>query len=189
MAGHKWRIRVLASISQPGVKTIMIFGEYWPVFLQLIREPFQHTESIWGIVPLYFSWVLNELTSSKASYTTAINTGFSFIWAATHWAYQYSLLFEPKNQNPIQLLLALNAVVTLLVFGIGCIALVSGIRRKYPRFCGFLGHSRFSCYFMIAIFPIQSNYLHWTWDRLIAIGIFGIPLWFLLHFGLMPVRR
>jgi hypothetical protein len=41
---------------------------------------------------------------------------------------------------------------------------------------------------MIAIFPIQSHYLEWTWERLIAIILFAVPIWLLLHFGLMPVR-
>jgi hypothetical protein len=46
-----------------------------------------------------------------------------------------------------------------------------------------------SNYFMIAIFPIQANYLIWSWDRLAAIALFAAPAWFLLHFGLMPMRK
>jgi len=42
---------------------------------------------------------------------------------------------------------------------------------------------------MIAIFPIQARYLEWTEARLIAIVIFAIPVWLLLHFGLMPLRN
>jgi hypothetical protein len=42
---------------------------------------------------------------------------------------------------------------------------------------------------MIAIFPIQSGYLDWTWERLIAIGIFALPIWLVMHFGLAPLRR
>jgi hypothetical protein len=80
---------------------------YWATFVELIRIPFAHVELIWGIVPLYFAWALNELTSSKATYRTAI----------------------------------------------------------------------------------QTHALHWTWDRLAAICLFAVPLWFLLHFGLMPVRN
>ena len=62
-------------------------------------------------------------------------------------------------------------------------AATGGLRRRYPRGLAFLGHSRFSAYFMIAIFPIQSNELTWTWERLIAIAIFAVPIWLLLHYA------
>ena len=81
------------------------------------------------------------------------------------------------------------SLVTLLVFVLGALALVSGLRRKYPEYLGFLGHTRFSNYFMITIFPIQTHYLAWTWDRLAAIGLFALPIWAALHFGLIPLRR
>jgi hypothetical protein len=42
---------------------------------------------------------------------------------------------------------------------------------------------------MITIFPIQTHYLAWTWDRLAVIGIFALPIWAVLHFGLMPLRK
>ncbi|HYG34061.1 MAG TPA: hypothetical protein VEC99_04725, partial [Clostridia bacterium] len=79
--------------------------------------------------------------------------------------------------------------VTFLVLVLGLVALVSGLRRRYPKYCSFLGHTRFSNYFMIAIFPIQAHYLMWTWDRLATIIIFAIPVWLVLHFGLMPLRE
>jgi len=55
---------------------------YWATFIELIATPFQHMELVWGIVPLYFGLLLNELTSAKANFRTAIQTGFSFLWAA-----------------------------------------------------------------------------------------------------------
>jgi tripartite-type tricarboxylate transporter receptor subunit TctC len=76
-----------------------------------------------------------------------------------------------------------------VVLATGAVALVSGLRRRYPRHCAFLGHTRFSNYFMIAIFPIQAHYLSWTWDRLAAIILFALPAWLVLHFGLMPMRN
>ena len=44
---------------------------------------------------------------------------------------------------------------------------------------------------MIAIFPIQAHApgMEWTWDRLVAIAFFAVPVWLLLHFGLMPFRK
>ena len=67
-------------------------------------------------------------------------------------------------------------------------ALYSGLRRRYPRYASFLGHTRFSNYFMITLYPIQAHALDWTGRRLAAIAIFAVPIWLVLHFGLMPLR-
>lgn len=83
----------------------------------------------------------------------------------------------------------MNGVVTFLVLALGVVALVSGVHRHYPKFGSFLGHTRFSNYFMITIFPIQAQHLEWSWERLIAIVLFAVPTWLLLHFGLKPLRR
>jgi hypothetical protein len=164
--------------------------EYWPVFIQIIVTPFRHAELVWGIVPLYFGWLLNELTSDKTSFRTAVQTGFGFLWAGAHWTYQYF------GVRPVGALrwdssawLAVNILVTIFVLFIGLAALVSGLRRKYPRYCSFLGHTRFSNYFMITIFPMQSNYLPWSWDRVTAIAIFAVPIWLAFHFGFKPLRK
>jgi hypothetical protein len=81
-----------------------------------------------------------------------------------------------------------NLAVTGLVLVLGAVALYSGLRRRYPRCASFLGHTRFSNYFMITIYPIQAHALEWTWNRLAAIAIFAVPVWLVLHFGLMPFR-
>jgi hypothetical protein len=165
---------------------------YWDVFLELIRTPFQHVELIWGIVPLYFGLLLNELTSGKANFRTAIQTGFSFLWAAAQWLYPY---FRPHATGGRQIewssMPRINLVVTILVIAFGAAALFSGIRRRYPKYGSFLGYTRFSNYFMITIFAIQAHYpdLGWTWDRLVAIAVFAVPIWLILHFGLMPIRK
>lgn len=163
---------------------------YWITFAELIRTPFQHGELIWGIVPLYFGLLLNEMTSTKASFRTAIQTGFSFFWAGAQWLYPY---FRPHAQGLARLelgaMLPVNLFVTFLVMALGTVALISGLRRRYPKYCGFLGHTRFANYFMITIFPMQARVLGWTWDYLIAIALFAVPVWLVLHFGLMPVRN
>src|SRR4051812_19442681 len=67
-----------------------VIAHYWQVFLLILKTPFLHTDLIWGIVPLYFGWLLNEMTSSKASFRTAVQTGFTFVWAAAQWLFQYA---------------------------------------------------------------------------------------------------
>jgi hypothetical protein len=141
-------------------------------------------------VPLYFGWLLNELTSDKTSFRTAIQTGFGLVWAGAHWTYQY---FAARPVGSLKwddnALLAVNILVTLFVWLAGLTALVSGLRRRYPRYCSFLGHARFSNYFMISIFPMQSNYLPWSWARVTAIAAFALPVWLVFHFGLKPLRK
>lgn len=157
-------------------------------FWELIQTPFEHSALIWGIVPLYFGLVLNELSSSKANFSTAIQTGFSFLWAGAQWLWPYfSHQARPPHLSTASL--PANFLVTFLVIGLGGLALVSGIRRKYPKYCSFLGYTRFANYFMITIFPIQAHFLPWTWLRLWAIVFFAVPVWLALTFGLMPIRK
>jgi hypothetical protein len=167
----------------------MIHG-YWATFVELVLTPFEHVAMIWGIVPLYFGLLLNELTSSKANFRTALQTGFSFLWAGAQWLWPY---FTPHAAHgrylELNAMLPVNLLVTFLVISLGAIALVSGIRKKFPRHLSFIGHTRFANYFMIMIFPVQSHRLLWTWMRLEAIILFAVPAWLLLHFGLMPFRK
>jgi len=165
-------------------------SHYWNTFAELISTPFAHIALVWGIVPLYFGLLLNELTSDKANFRTALQTGFSFLWAGAQWLWPY---FKPRGlgvpQIELNAMLPVNLLVTFLVIALGVVALASGIRKKFPKHLHFIGHTRFANYFMIAIFPIQSHCLEWTWERLIAIVLFAVPIWLLLHFGLMPVRN
>src|ERR1041384_7414178 len=132
--------------------------ELWSTFEELIRTPFLHAALIWGIVPLYFGLLLNELTSSKANFRTAIQTGFSFLWAGAQWIWPY--FTHQEDMPPINFsMLPANLLVTFLVIVLGTIALVSGLRKKFPKHLRFIGHTRFANYFTIAIFPIQSHYL------------------------------
>jgi hypothetical protein len=166
-----------------------VLNSYWPIFVRIISVPFQHSELIWAIVPLYFGWILNELTSSKASFRTATQTGFSFLWAGAHWTWLYFHRSIGAPKILVNGFLAVNVFVTICILLLGAIALFSGLRRKYPPGCSFVGHARFANYFMIAMFPMQTNYLPWNWNRIAAICIFAIPIWLLLHFGLKPVRK
>lgn len=161
---------------------------YWETFRELIATPFEHLSLIWGIVPLYFGLLLSELTSNKASFRTAIQTGFSFLWAGAQWLWPY---FAQQRQVVLNWNLPVNLLVTFLVIATGVVALISGIRGKFPKHLRFIGHTRFANYFMITIFPIQAHApgIDWTWDRLVAIALFAVPIWLILHFGLMPVRK
>src|SRR5437867_1214980 len=122
---------------------------YWTTFVELIRTPFEHLALVWGIVPLYFALLVNEMTSAKANFRTAVQTGFSFLWAGAQWLYPY---FKPQGPGvpgvDWKAMLPINLLVTSLVLVLGAVALISGLRRKYAKGCAFLGHTRFGNYFM-----------------------------------------
>jgi hypothetical protein len=162
---------------------------YWTTFVELLVTPFQHVALVWGIVPLYVALLINEMTPSRATFRGALQTGFSFLWAGAQWLYPY-FMREPSGAPEIdwQEMRPVNLTVTCIVIALGVVVMVSGIRRRYPKYCAFLGHTRFANYFMITIYPIQAHYLLWTWDRLVAISLFALPVWLVLHLGLMPVR-
>jgi hypothetical protein len=165
-------------------------SHYWATFAGLIQTPFRQMELIWGIVPLYFALLLGELTSTKANFRTAIQTGFSFLWAGAQWLYPYFRSRGPHGPHlELDAMLPINLLVTFLVVALGLVALISGLRRQFPQYGVFLGHTRFANYFMITIFPMQTHYLPWTWERLIAVVLFAAPVWLVLHFGLMPLRK
>jgi len=168
-----------------------VLSEYFTIFSQLIREPFQHPEMVWGIVPLYFSWAFAELTGEKANFKTAIQTGFNLLWAGAQWTWQHA---QVRSGEEIDLgaLFAVNVIVTGLTIFMGALALYSGLRRRFPKYCSFLGHTRFSSYLTITIFPIQASNRDWAWDFLIAILIFAIPTWLILgalRRALVPMRK
>jgi len=161
----------------------------WATFAELIRVPFTRTELIWGIVPLYVGLLLNETTSARANFRTAIQTGFSFVWAGAHWLFTSLPAPGAGAARPtVWAMPPVSLLVTVLVLALGSLALFCGLRRRFPRHGRFLGHTRFANYFMIAIFPIQANELPWTWERLAAVVIFAPPVWVALHVGLMPLR-
>ncbi|MCC7377031.1 MAG: hypothetical protein IT581_20390 [Verrucomicrobiales bacterium] len=160
-------------------------------FSELLVTPFVHRgslngELIWGIVPLYAGWIANELNSSRASYKTAFNTGCSFVWAGCHWSY---LLYHGGGSGLGRTNHVVSLAVTALVLALGALAIFSAWRRRFPKAGRFLGHSRFANYFTIAIYPMQSAFLAWTWTRLAAVAVFALPVWILAHFALMPWRK
>lgn len=157
--------------------------DYFAIFSELIRKPFQHPELIWGIVPLYFSWAIAELTGEKATFKTAIQTGFNLLWAGAQWTWQYTQAPGAEGRLNLSALFAVNVLVTAVTIVLGALALFSGLRRRFPKYCSFLGHTRFSSYLTISLFPIQANYLKWSWDRLFAILLFALPTWLVLGFA------
>ena len=47
---------------------------YWQTLWVLLETPFNHSSLVWGIVPLYFGWIMNEFASDKRSFNTAMQS-------------------------------------------------------------------------------------------------------------------
>ncbi len=104
---------------------------YWVPFVELVSTPFEHVTLVWGIVPLDFGLLLNERTSAKASFRTAVQTGFSFLWAGAQWLYPYFHSDASRgNRLDIGAMLPVNLFVTVLIILLGGVALISGLRRR-----------------------------------------------------------
>src|SRR5881392_4216001 len=107
---------------------------YWGTFSELVCTPFRDVSMIWGIVPLYFALLLNELTSAKANFRTALQTGFSFLWAGAQWLFVYFQARLP-TAPPIQIqAVPINLFVTLLVLVLGGLALFCGLRKRFFKY-------------------------------------------------------
>ena len=119
----------------------MIYN-YVMIFAELIAAPFRSVPTLFGIVPLYFGLVVNEITSAKANFKTAVQTGFSFLWAGMQWLYPH-FKSSDSAREALGDMLPINLLVTGVTLLLGALALFSGVRRRYPEKCQFLGHSRF----------------------------------------------
>ena len=114
--------------------------QYWNSFGELIRTPFQHPDLIWGIVPLYFGWLLNELTERKATAKTALQTGGALLWSGAHWLYLslYSRPFWTVKVNLLNNLFAVSVMVippTWLNPSCGAVKVIDGVvNPPIPRF-------------------------------------------------------
>jgi hypothetical protein len=149
--------------------------EYLHRFVYLLGVPFDNLGTVWPILPVYTTLILGELYKSKVSFSHAVGNGFVMLWAGLNWSRHLanasvtSYLFSSKS---------LAWIVSVVAIGLGVFAIVLGIRKKDKALCEILGHTRFSCYFIICFYPMQAGLLQWSWTNLAAILIFALPCWF-----------
>jgi hypothetical protein len=151
--------------------------------VRLLIAPWKHIGAVWlGIVPLYVSLLLGELYKSKVSFSHAVGNGFVMLWAGMNWAMHLSNagMFAYLG-NAAQDRMALAWLVTICVIGIGVFTVVLGFRKKDKGLCQVLGHTRFSSYFLILFYPMQTGMIPWNWPAVAAILIFALPAWFVLY--------
>jgi hypothetical protein len=155
---------------------------YLVSLVQLIEVPFRHFGVVWmGIVPLYVSLVLGELYKSKVSFGHAVGNGFVMLWAGLNWAMHlsnfgmFAYLGDAKQRT------ALAWMVTVCCIGLGIFTIILGLRKKDKTLCQILGHTRFSGYFIILLYPMQTGLVTWNMKSIAAILIFALPAWFVIY--------
>lgn len=152
--------------------------EYWDSFVNLLVVPFQNLGTVWGILPVYTSLILGEMYKSKVSFGHAVGNGFVMLWAGLNWARhlatasKLTYIFDSKS---------LPWAVTAACIGLGVFTIVLGLRKKDKALCEILGHTRFSCYFLILFYPMQAGLVHWSWPNLAAVLVFALPVWFAIY--------
>ena len=144
-------------------------------FGELIVVPFQNLGTVWSILPVYTSLIIAELFVRKVSVAHAVGNGFVMLWAGLNWARHLS---QPSGA----LFPVLPWAVTVACIAVGIFTVVIGLRRRKTAVGQLLGHARFTCYFVILLYPLQSSLLPWTWTAVLAILIFALPTWLLLYF-------
>lgn len=157
----------------------------WVRWVDLLVTPFRHLDIVWlGIVPLYVSLVLGELYKSKVTFGHAVANGFVMLWAGLNWGMRLSnhgwtsYVGDIAKHN-----MSMAWIVTATVIAIGVFTIVIGFRKADKKLCEILGHTRFSCYFLILLYPMQTMLPNSVWnsENLIAILLFALPAWLAIY--------
>ncbi|MCX7887768.1 MAG: hypothetical protein N3B01_11030 [Verrucomicrobiae bacterium] len=154
--------------------------QYWADWLVLVAEPFRHFGSVWlGILPLYVSLLLGELYSRRVSFGHAVGNGFVMLWAGLNWGVRLMGAGLGGYAAPgARRQMVVAWLVTAVTVALGVFTVMLGLRRKDKALCEVLGHTRFSCYFLILLYPMQARLLAWDVSYLLAVLIFAVPFWF-----------
>jgi len=146
---------------------------------RLLFAPWENIGAVWlGIVPLYVSLLLGELYKSKVSFSHAVGNGFVMLWAGLNWAVHLSRLGKITYFFSDVML---PWTVTAACIALGIFTIVLGFRKKDKGLCQVLGHTRFSSYFLILFYPMQTGMIPWNWPSVAAILIFALPAWFVIY--------
>ena len=150
--------------------------------VDLLVVPFRHFGAVWlGLVPLYVSLLIGELYKSKVSFGHAVGNGFVMLWAGMNWAMHLSNLGFFSYFGSVKDRTAIAWMVAACAVGLGIFTIVLGLRKKDRTLCQVLGHTRFSGYFLLTLYPMQVGMVTWNWESLEAVLIFALPAWLFIY--------
>jgi len=164
--------------------------EYYIIrFVELVVAPFHRLSAVWlGVVPLWVLLLLGEMYTGKVSFAHAVRNGFLMVWAGLNWTLHLSNLGLFAYLGAAKERTVLAWIVTACVMGVGVFTIVLGFRQKDRALCEILGHTRFSSYFLIMLYPMQVGLIRWNWSSLAAVLIFALPVWLLIYLAGRLIR-
>ncbi len=180
------------------------FIDYPLIFWELLRSPWSNLDVAWGVIPMYMSLVMCELYEPKPSPKNAVQGGANLLWAGIDWG-RVSLMpllilvlnrwyavpeaerwrhlpqcLEPLMHSPNPLI----ATTTFATILLGIASIVHGVgKKKKGKISKYFRYGRFSCYFCILLYPLQTQVIAWSehgWKAVFAIVLFALPVWLLL---------
>ena len=154
------------------------FQSYWSEFVTLLVVPFSNLDTVWGILPIYASMVLGEVYEGKMDFGRAVINGAVMLLAGLDWAWHLS---RASSFAYMFSEMSLPWLVTAVCIGLGIFTVILGLRRKDKPLAATLGHTRFSCYYIILLYPMQARLVPWSTSALVGIMIFAIPAWVLIY--------
>jgi hypothetical protein len=161
---------------------VLPFEAYLVKWTELVVVPFLNLPKVWlGIVPLYVSLLLGELYKSKVGFSHAVGNGFVMLWAGLNWAAHLANLGYFAYLGAVKERTVAAWIVALCAIALGIFTIVLGIRKKDKGLCEVLGHTRFTGYFLILLYPMQTGLVRWNFTSLAAVLIFALPCWFLIY--------
>jgi len=156
----------------------MSFYDFWMSWIELVATPFKPScfQQVWlGILPLYVTLLIGELYKSKVSFAHAVANGFVMLWAGLNWGVHLARHGSSRTE------MTLAWLVTIVVVAIAIFTIIIGFRKSDQGLCSVLGHTRFSCYFLILLYPLQTHLLRWETKQLVIILIFALPSWLVIY--------
>ena len=152
----------------------MPWAIYLDKLLRLLVVPFDNLGTAWPILPVYTTLILGELYKSKIGFGHAVGNGFVILWTGLNWGRHLSQIGFVHFK-------LLPWLVTTACVCLGLFTIVLGFRKKDKTLCEVLGHTRFSCYFLITFYPMQAGLIAWQWTNMLAILIWAVPAWFAIY--------
>ena len=156
---------------------------YLVKLVDLLVVPFRYFDGrvCVGLLPLYVSLLLGEMYKSKVSFGHAVGNGFVLLWAGVNWAMHLANLGFFAYWGDTKQRTALAWIVAAAAIGLGLFTIVLGFRKKDRTLCQVLGHTRFSGYFLITLYPMQVGLIRWNWPSLASVLIFALPAWLFIY--------
>lgn len=166
--------------------------EFPVIFWELLSSPWTNLDVAWGIIPLYLSLLVGEIYEAKPSPKNAVQGGANLLWAGLDWGRvsllplvgQLSDLWKGQN--------LLIATMTFFTIALGIVSVFVGLRKRKRKLGKYFRYVRFSGYFVIMLYPLQTNVVPWYlhgWMAVLTILIFAVPVWLCLGLVFQGIFR